>query len=372
MMPGRRGQKVFGVGFHKTGTTSLAAALYMLGYNVCGYFGNRDTDIATTAVETAFDLADRYDAAQDTPWPVLYRELDERYPNSRFILTIRPSDQWVASVVKHFKRHRIPSHEWIYGVPTAADNEATYVERYERHNAEVIEYFADRPESLLVMDLGRGDGWDELCPFLDLRVPTEPFPTQNTAQQKSKDLPRRAFRGVTRRVRATITDQNSLKDKEATAVAKTISADFLRSLIHLHHTRFDDVVAVIIDQGLSDPRPQGWQLPIGLAELISEQIYSELETAARLDISIANRQPVPGDLMATIERWEGLRTSIRAKLAELDDIEANNKTAGGEARVWEVLLDMFDAGVERQTRMRMLVEDHGGEIPRRSFVGSTA
>ncbi len=357
---------MFGIGFHKTGTTSLAAALYTLGFNVCGYFGHRDEDIASTAVQTAFDLADRYDAAQDTPWPVLYRELDQRYPDSKFILTVRPSDQWVSSVVKHFKRHRIPSHEWIYGVPTAADNEAVYIERYERHNAEVVEYFADRPDSLLVMDLGRGDGWEELCPFLNLRIPDEPFPTQNTAKQKNKDLPRRVFRGVNRRIQKAFAPQT----KEA-AVAQTISADLLRSVAHLHHTRFDDVVAVMIDQGLSDPTPQGWQVPIGLAELIAEQVYSELEAAAKLDIPITNRQPVPGDLMLTVERWEKLRTSIRAKLAELDDIEANNKVGDGQARVWEVLLDMFDSGVERQTRMRMLVEEHGGQIPRRSFVTSS-
>ncbi len=108
--------KVFGIGFHKTGTSSLANALYVLGYNVTGYFGVHNRDIKDTVFDEAHVLAYRYDAAQDTPWPVLYKELDQWFPGSKFILTVRESDPWVRSVRKHFKKHRIQAHEWIYGV----------------------------------------------------------------------------------------------------------------------------------------------------------------------------------------------------------------------------------------------------------------
>src|SRR5262245_223522 len=108
--------KVFGIGFQKTGTTSLAVGLYTLGYNVTGYFGAHDPHIATKVYDYAYDLADRFDGAQDTPWPIIYKELDQRYPSSKFVLTLRQSDKWVKSVVKHFKSQYIPAHEWIYGV----------------------------------------------------------------------------------------------------------------------------------------------------------------------------------------------------------------------------------------------------------------
>ncbi len=74
----------------QTGTTSLAVALYSLGYDVCGYFGNEDPDVGEHVLDTAFALADHYDAVQDMPWPVLSRELDWRHPGSRFVLTVRP------------------------------------------------------------------------------------------------------------------------------------------------------------------------------------------------------------------------------------------------------------------------------------------
>ena len=44
-------QKVFCLGFHKTGTTSLGVALGILGYRVSGAFGVNDPDIAEHAVE---------------------------------------------------------------------------------------------------------------------------------------------------------------------------------------------------------------------------------------------------------------------------------------------------------------------------------
>ena len=59
--------EVFGIGFQKTATSFLAAALYMLGYNVTGFFGAHDPDIGEMVYDMAYDLADRFDAAQDTP-----------------------------------------------------------------------------------------------------------------------------------------------------------------------------------------------------------------------------------------------------------------------------------------------------------------
>ena len=38
-----------------------------------------------------------------------------------------------------------------------------FLARYRRHNAEVMEYFEDRPQDLLVFPQGR---WDSLCAFL--------------------------------------------------------------------------------------------------------------------------------------------------------------------------------------------------------------
>jgi hypothetical protein len=175
--------KVFCIGFHKTGTTTLEVALKKLGYRVTGSFGTKDPDIAGKVHEMAFATVGRFDAFEDNPWPILYKELDARFPGSKFILTRRPAEAWVRSQVKDFATTETPMRRWIYGEDAGCPegNEDVYIERYERHNREVLEYFRDRPNDLLVMDIPADAGWEKLCAFLGHDVPEKPFPHANKA-----------------------------------------------------------------------------------------------------------------------------------------------------------------------------------------------
>jgi len=187
--------KVFCIGSHKTGTTSLELALKKLGYRVTGSFGTKDPDIASKVHEMAYARVAEYDAFEDNPWPVLYKELDDRFPGSRFVLTRRPAAAWIRSMVKDFATTETPMRRWIYGDDAGCPegNEDIYIARYERHNKEVLEYFEDRPNDLLVFDLPKGDGWNKLCPFLGHDIPDEPFPHANKASlsRKIKNLLKR-------------------------------------------------------------------------------------------------------------------------------------------------------------------------------------
>jgi hypothetical protein len=189
--------KVICVGFHKTGTSSLGRALERLGYRVGGPFGVRDRDLADRVLEEALTRLAKVDAVQDNPWPLLYQELDQRVPGCRFVLTERPTDEWWASVLGHFGGRSTPMRTWIYGAGDPEGHEAEYRERYERHNAEVRDYFAARPDDLLVLRLSQGEGWEPLCRFLGRPVPDEPFPHVNRAGWRS-DVVRRARAGARR------------------------------------------------------------------------------------------------------------------------------------------------------------------------------
>lgn len=182
--------KVFCIGFHKTGTSSLQRALAALGYRVTGPNGIRDKDIAENALQLAHRVVPYYDAFQDNPWPVLYREMDKAYPGSKFILTTRDSEEWFSSQLSHFGEKSTPMREWIYGKGFPSGNAEAYIERYERHNHEVCEYFRGRSEDLLVMDLAIGDGWRKLCNFLGHEVPSQPFPHTNSAGMRNTLLGR--------------------------------------------------------------------------------------------------------------------------------------------------------------------------------------
>jgi hypothetical protein len=179
--------KVFGIGFHKTATSSLGEALQILGYRVASVVGIRDQDIADTYKEKAFALVQDFDAFEDNPWPLLYRELDRAFPGSKFILTRRPDEAWLKSATRHFGGQSTPMRELIYdGHGDPEGYEELYLARYRKHNDDVLSYFVDRPHDLLQMDITAGDAWDTLCPFLGQPTPNKSFPAANRAEDRDK------------------------------------------------------------------------------------------------------------------------------------------------------------------------------------------
>lgn len=182
--------KVFCIGFQKTGTSSLRDALQTLGYSVTGVFG-RDVplgDLRETYVERGLKIAQEYDAVEDMPWPLMFRELDQAFPGSKFILTLRDTDRWYKSIAGHFGPNPYHIQQLTYGddAPEPVNHEARYREVYDAHNAAVLDYFADRPEDLLEFWLERGDGWAELGAFLGLDpVPQGQFVHTNSNTQRN-------------------------------------------------------------------------------------------------------------------------------------------------------------------------------------------
>lgn len=175
--------KVFCIGFHKTGTKSIGHALTILGYRVLGLTAAMDPDISQTALHIAKQKITEYDAFQDNPWPILYKELDNLCPDSKFILTLRNEHGWMNSVISHFGKKSTPMREWIYGAGDPEGNEEIYLRRYQQHNVEVMQYFRNRPHDLLVLPLDNFS-WDPLCQFLNKPVPTTPFPRLNTRNNR--------------------------------------------------------------------------------------------------------------------------------------------------------------------------------------------
>ena len=176
--------KVFGIGFHKTGTTSLNDILTILGYQVLGISLEARDAWVKEDWEALFKIVDQYDAFQDNPWPMLYQKLDRQYPNSKFILTYRPVEDWINSVINHFGGKQTKMRELIYGIADPLGSEDEYKERYEKHNQEVQTYFADRPNDFLLLDWRDNKDWEQICSFLNKTNPQVEFPKSNTKTQR--------------------------------------------------------------------------------------------------------------------------------------------------------------------------------------------
>ncbi|MEM9561971.1 MAG: sulfotransferase [Actinomycetota bacterium] len=306
--PGAPLPKVFGIGMHKTSTTSLANALYTLGYHVGGTFDTGAFDTEADLQSHVVNEVDRYDALQDVPWSVFYRSLDERFPGSKFVLTVRDPDRWIRSVVTHFGRKPIATHEYIYGVPHAKGHEDVLLAYYERHNRDVEAYFADRPDDLVVMDITAGDGWDKLCPFLGLPEPAFAFPSQNrqTDRQNSR------YVRVARRTLSTAVDRVGIRLDRVTGHAAVGAIDTYAAVNGLCR-RFD---AVVPPAGPPDDPDQRRQLH----DMLRDWLVDHLAWAVEVD---ACRDPGSVRTMLDADRldhaWSELRLDTRRWAGHLYD-----------------------------------------------------
>ena len=181
-------EKIICVGFQKTGTSTLREALKILGYRVKDCTDHALLPILKKDFSKIEKMLENYDAVEDTPWYYIYKELDQIFPNSKFILTLREEESWYKSVSKHIGDLVSANHEWIYGRGKGLPkyHKANTLSVFNTHNNEVLEYFKDRPDDLLVLDFTKGDKWDKLCAFLNHSVPEDSFPHYNNSAAKKK------------------------------------------------------------------------------------------------------------------------------------------------------------------------------------------
>jgi hypothetical protein len=172
------GTKIFGIGLYRTGTSSLHVALNQLGFRTVHHHQFLNMVEALNRWKQRkllWGIEDQYDCFFDGRLMYRYKELDEQYPGSKFICTRRDEDSWVRSIMR--RRH----DDTLRRVPMLADlNEARWRQLYRQHYAGVEVYFGQRAD-VLHLSVCRGEGWERLCPWLGVPVPSSPFPRENAA-----------------------------------------------------------------------------------------------------------------------------------------------------------------------------------------------
>ena len=131
-------------------------------------------------------ILQNYQGVVDIPLVPYYAQLDGIYPDSKFILTIRDENSWLQSVEDHWRlwRDKDPHRDFtdftcacVYGTLDFNADRFRYV--YETHVRNIRNYFCDRSDDLLILNIFEGEGWQELCHFLGLVVPAAQFPWVN-------------------------------------------------------------------------------------------------------------------------------------------------------------------------------------------------
>ena len=190
---------VIGAGIGRTGTTSLKLALEHLGMGPCYHMQEvlRNPSSAEHWVRAAQgepmdwdDVFQGYNSTTDWPACDYWKELADHWPESKIILTVRDPEAWFASTQKTIfgpiatpppgdqspiaRLMRAVTSRSFGGIMNDHDKA---IAAFERHNASVRDEAP--PDRFLVFEVGHG--WEPLCRFLDVAMPSIPFPTANTS-----------------------------------------------------------------------------------------------------------------------------------------------------------------------------------------------
>jgi hypothetical protein len=195
---------IVGAGLGRTGTLSLKMAIELLNLGPCCHMSTVLSDPAAPRLwERAFDrqqvdwdeIFKGYKATVDFPACLFYRELSEKYPNAKVILSVRDADAWFKStqatilskdgleVLRGFRTW--PLIEKMNASVFGSDfhDRDVLISAFERHNAEVQESI---PASrLLVYEVKQG--WGPLCEFLGCSTPQAAFPRVNAQTDVPQD-----------------------------------------------------------------------------------------------------------------------------------------------------------------------------------------
>ena len=201
-------QKIFCIGLHKTGTTSLAAEMKGMNFVV----GNQlqATLLFDDWIKRDFTRLRKYCRTaqffQDIPFcfPHTYIAIDQFFPGSKYILTVRDNaEQWYNSLInfhtKYWGNGNMPptpedlkKADYIYrGFPyhvrmhvAKVPPEEPYkkdvlLKYYNDHIENVKDYFRHRPEDLLVINLSNDADYERFCAFVNRKPVKQSFIWRN-------------------------------------------------------------------------------------------------------------------------------------------------------------------------------------------------
>ncbi|BBB01320.1 hypothetical protein RVR_8682 [Actinacidiphila reveromycinica] len=208
--------EIIGVGFPRTGTSTLRQALNLLGLGPCyhtremilhpGHIDHWARVYDGGPIDARRVLAG-YRATADAPGCFYWRELAAEFPEAKLVLSVRDAHAWYASMTATILRDDLfndllddragpadPADPVLAGLRRLARamadhvfsgrrDEAHLTAVFDRHNAAVRREVP--AERLLVYEVDQG--WGPLCAFLGVEPPSAPFPWLNdTAEFVSK------------------------------------------------------------------------------------------------------------------------------------------------------------------------------------------
>lgn len=214
--------RVVGAGLPRTGTLSTREALQILLKEPCYHMtccaNNREhiafwqavhdkgPDVTPQMLTRFFDDHLEFVAGVDYPVSKYYKLFMEAYPDAKVVLTVRDPVTWYTSVrntigalnqLQFFFPYkytlRLVGLQKFFEMSIGLCEQMFAVTVHEKTSEKAVKFYNDwvedvkstvPAEKLLVFSVK--DGWGPLCKFLDVPVPSEPFPNVNDTASMQK------------------------------------------------------------------------------------------------------------------------------------------------------------------------------------------
>jgi len=157
--------KIFVIGFNKTGTCSIAKL---------GMANN----LRVQHNPKKFNNIENFDLFADNGNFEDFKELDINYPNSIFILNVRPLDKWIISRFKDGLKFK---NDWSY--PATEDKIYLWINQRFIHYINILEYFKYNTGKLVIINIEE-KGWEK---YLADKLGFENFKIEPQNIHKNKD-----------------------------------------------------------------------------------------------------------------------------------------------------------------------------------------
>lgn len=204
--------KVFCIGMNKTGTTTMLKTFKKLNFRTAPQIKQEQAigDINFKAEHKKIKkFCWKYNFFQDLPFSQgnFYKTIDQIFPNSKYILTVRDSDKWFKSLcnfhlnyfrnmgfsfknITEVKKEHVKKFDWIkegyyynytknFWISEIKDNQLTYnwnllynkdhyISVYEKRNKEIQKYFQRKEKDLLIFNVSENKDILKILNFLNM------------------------------------------------------------------------------------------------------------------------------------------------------------------------------------------------------------
>lgn len=185
-IPNKNKYRIFQIGFNKCGTRTLFKFFQNNGINSVHYDkgliagsmyrhsrrGEPIIDIRYRDVTLFADIENIYKENNPLYGQYLFKEMDHQCHNSKFILNTRNKDNWLRSRILHENGKYLSIISTKLNI-SKRDVVKLWSDEWDQHHLEVIDYFRDRPNDLLIFNIER-DPIEKLINFFNKELKLNP------------------------------------------------------------------------------------------------------------------------------------------------------------------------------------------------------